>query len=110
MKSRISLGTENPAYFRRLYQAFRELGRTVFLLQYISDIQLREQITANTNKVGAYNGFSKWVFFGGEGILAVNDPEEQEKRIQYLEALRATGWMNALLARFITLPLVWRFS
>ncbi|MGC5328636.1 Tn3 family transposase [Brevibacillus sp. SYSU BS000544] len=70
----------------RLYQAFRELGRvvrTVFLLKYISDIKLREQITASTNKVEAYNGFSKWLFFGGDGVIAENDPEEQEKRIKY---------------------------
>ncbi|MBR8841076.1 MAG: Tn3 family transposase, partial [Stigonema ocellatum SAG 48.90 = DSM 106950] len=36
----------------RLYQAFRELGqvvRTIFLLQYISDRGLRQQITACTN-------------------------------------------------------------
>jgi TnpA family transposase len=70
----------------RLYQAFRELGRvvrTIFLLGYISDMALREQITATTNKVEAYNGFSKWLFFGGEGIIADNDPEEQEKVIKY---------------------------
>ena len=70
----------------RLYQAFRELGRvvrTLFLLDYISDIELREQITATTNKVEAYNGFSKWLFFGGDGVIADNDPEEQEKVIKY---------------------------
>jgi len=70
----------------RLYQAFRELGRvvrTVFLLQYLSDPQLRQQITDRTNKVEAYNGFAKWLFFGGEGIIAENDPEEQEKMIKY---------------------------
>ena len=70
----------------RLYQAFRELGwivRTVFLLKYISDIKLREQIGASTNKVVAYNGFSKWLFFGGDGVISENDPEEQEKRIKY---------------------------
>lgn len=70
----------------RLYQAFQELGRvvrTVFLLQYISDLKLRQQITAATNKVESYNGFSKWFFFGGEGIIANNDPEEQEKIIKY---------------------------
>src|SRR5438445_13859837 len=70
----------------RLYQAFRELGRvvrTVFLLRYISDRELREQIQATTNKVEAYNGFAKWFFFGGEGVIAENDPEEQEKRIKY---------------------------
>ena len=76
----------NNSHKNRLYRAFRELGRvvrTVFLLKYISDIQLREQITATTNKVESYNGFTKWVFFGGEGVVAENDPEEQEKRIKY---------------------------
>lgn len=66
----------------RLYKAFQEVGRvirTIFLLQYISDSQLRQQITAATNKAESYNGFSKWFFFGGEGIIGYNDPEEQEK-------------------------------
>jgi TnpA family transposase len=46
----------------RLYQAFRELGRvvrTVFLLEYLSDPQMRQSITERTNKVEAYNGFAK---------------------------------------------------
>ncbi len=70
----------------RLYQAFRELGRvirTVFLLQYISEKELREQITAATNKVEDYHRFSKWFFFGGEGIIATNEPEQQQKLIKY---------------------------
>jgi len=44
----------------KLYQAFRELGRvirTIFLLQFISDQKLRQQITAMTNKVEAYMAF-----------------------------------------------------
>jgi TnpA family transposase len=76
----------NDSRKNRLYQAFRELGRvvrTVFLLQYLSDPHLRQQITDRTNKVEAYNGFAKWLFFGGEGIIAENDPEEQEKMIKY---------------------------
>jgi TnpA family transposase len=52
-------------------------------LEYISDMELRQQITATTNKAEAYNGFSKWLFFGGEGIITDNDPEEQEKAIKY---------------------------
>lgn len=70
----------------RLYQAFCELGaavRTLFLLQYISNQELREQITASTNKVESYNKFSKYFFFGGEGVIADNDPVEQEKAIKY---------------------------
>lgn len=60
-----ALCLSNYSRKNRLYQAFRDLGRvvrTVFLLQYISDIQLRQQITACTNKVEAYNGFSQWLF------------------------------------------------
>ena len=56
----------------RLYQAFRELGRvirTIFLLRYISDMKLREQITASTNKVEAYNGFQNGYSLVGMGLL-----------------------------------------
>jgi TnpA family transposase len=84
----------------RLYQAFQELGRvvrTVFLLRYISDLQLRQQITAVTNKVEAYHGFSKWFFFGGEGVIANNDPEEQEKIIKYNDLIaNAVVFHNAV--------------
>ena len=72
----------------RLYQAFRELGqvvRTIFLLQYISDRGLRQQITACTNIVEGYNHFLDWLFFGKDGIITENDPEEQEKRVKYLD-------------------------
>jgi TnpA family transposase len=71
----------------RLYQAFRELGRvvrTIFLLQYISDRGLRRIITASTNQVEAFQGFLDWVFFGKDGVITENDPEEQEKRVKYL--------------------------
>ena len=76
----------NYSHKNRLYQAFQELGRvvrTVFLLLYISDIKMRSLITATTNKVESYNGFSKWFGFGGFGIIAHNDPIEQEKIIKY---------------------------
>ncbi|BAQ60918.1 mobile element protein [Geminocystis sp. NIES-3708] len=86
--SSVSLLRKLSNYSRknRLYKAFRELGRvirTIFLLEYISDLELRQQITAATNKVEAYNGFSKWLFFGGDKIIATNDREEMEKRIKY---------------------------
>jgi TnpA family transposase len=76
----------NYSHKNKLYQAFRELGRvirTIFLLKYISDIEMRQQITSTTNKVESYNSFSKYFSFGGEGIISENDPEEQEKRIKY---------------------------
>lgn len=35
------------------------------------------------NKVEVYNGFVKWNFFGGEGVIVDNDLEEQEKMVKY---------------------------
>ena len=70
----------------RLYKAFQELGRVIrtqFLLEYISDIDLRETITSTTNKVEAYNGLSEWVSFAGNALVASNDPDEMEKSIKY---------------------------
>lgn len=74
----------------RLFYAFRELGmavRTIFLLKYIIDMNLRQRITANTNKIEAYNGFIDWIRFGGDGIITSNNSVEQEKRVKYAEVV-----------------------
>lgn len=52
------------------------------MLRYVSEPALREEITAATNKVEAYNGFSAWLMFGGE-VIGRNDPAEQEKIIKF---------------------------
>ncbi|MGU8559755.1 Tn3 family transposase [Clostridium perfringens] len=80
----------NNSRKNKLYKAFRELGnviRTLYLLEFISNVELREKITESTNKVEAYNWFLKWFFFGGEGIIGENDPDEQNKIIKYNELL-----------------------
>ena len=72
----------------RLYQAFQELGkvvRTMFLLEYISNVRMRREITAITNVVEKYHHFLDWVFFGKQGAITENDPIEQEKRLKYLD-------------------------
>jgi TnpA family transposase len=54
-----------------LYRAFRELGRverTLFLLRYISNTEVRRVIRAETTKIEAYNDFLDWVCFGGAGL------------------------------------------
>ena len=75
-------------YSRRnkLYLAFKELGkaiRTLFLLRYIDEIELRKTIQSATNKSEEFNGFIKWLFFGGEGIIAENVRHEQRKIVKY---------------------------
>jgi len=70
----------------KLYFAFRELGRavrTIFLLNYIGDAELRRTIQAATNKSEAFNGFAQWVAFGGGGVITENDRDEQRKVIKY---------------------------
>lgn len=69
----------------KIYRAFRELGRavrTMVLLRYISQPSLRQHISKATNMVESFNRFSKWLNFGNHGVIAENDPEEQEKAIK----------------------------
>ena len=70
----------------RLYRAFQELGyviRTHFLLEYISNVELRETITATTNKVEQYNQLCDWSSFGSLELVASNDEDEMEKAVKY---------------------------
>ena len=55
----------------------------MFLLRYIDDVEIRKTIHAATNKSEEFNGFVKWVFFGGEGIIAENVLHEQRKIVKY---------------------------
>jgi TnpA family transposase len=66
--------------------AFRELGRvvrTIFLLRYLSDPELRRMIHAATNKSEAFNKFAHWVLFGGDGVITEGVRDEQRKIIKY---------------------------
>ncbi len=78
------LGSHNRK--NKLYRAFRELGRvlrTLFLLRYISETDLRRTIRAETTKVESFNDFLDWVSFGGP-VTKSGDPVEQNKRIKYM--------------------------
>ncbi|WP_255992060.1 Tn3 family transposase [Chitinolyticbacter albus] len=69
----------------KLYAAAQLLGnvvRTGFLLEWIGSRELRQEVTANTNKIESYNGFAKWLSFGGD-VIPVNEPNEQQKRLRY---------------------------
>ena len=71
----------------KLYLAFRELGRverTLFLLRYVSESELRQSIRAETTKVESYNDFLDWIGFGGP-IIKSGDPEEQLKQVKYMD-------------------------
>lgn len=71
----------------RLYRAFRELGRvvrTLFLLRFVSEGDLRQSIRAETTKIESYNDFLDWIGFGGP-VLKSGDPVEQLKQVKYMD-------------------------
>ncbi|GAA2076147.1 Tn3 family transposase [Actinomadura alba] len=92
------------------YIAFREVGRvirTVQLLRYLSDAPLRRRVTAATNKVESFNRFSQWIGFGNRGVIADNDPVEQEKAMKFNALLtNAVIFHNALDIAEITRQLL----
>lgn len=70
----------------KLYFALRELGyvvRTSFLLDYLSDVELRRTIQAATNKSERFNQFVQWVAFGGGALASEGIRDEQRKFIKY---------------------------
>ncbi|MFF4456651.1 Tn3 family transposase [Streptomyces goshikiensis] len=82
------------------YAAFRKVGRvirTVQLLRYLTDAPLRRRVTAATNKVESFNRFSQWIGFGNHGVIADNDPVEQERAMKFNALLtNAVIFHNAL--------------
>jgi hypothetical protein len=68
-------------------EPFLDLALEVAVAQvtdsYLSDAPLRRRVTAATNEVESFNRFSQWVGFGNQGVLADNDPIEQEKAMKF---------------------------
>ena len=78
------LGTQSRK--NKLYFATKELGkavRTLFLLKYIDDGDVRKMIGAATNKSEQFNAFVKWIFFGNDRVIAENVVYEQQKLVKY---------------------------
>lgn len=87
-------GTKNRK--NKLYFAFRELGRvvrTMYLLEYITDVDLRKTVQAATCKSEEFNEFARWLFFANGGKISANLKHEQSKIVKY----------NHLLANFAIL-------
>ncbi len=64
----------------KLYTAIKEFGKIIktdFLLTYIDDVELRQRIEKQLNKIEASNRFSKPVFFGNNAEFMFASQEEQ---------------------------------
>ncbi len=57
--------------------------RTLFLLRYISEVEFRQTIRAETTKIESCNAFPDWIGFGGS-VIKSGDPVEQNKQIKYM--------------------------
>nr|WP_272918594.1 Tn3 family transposase [Streptomyces sp. HUCO-GS316] len=65
-------------------------------MRYLTDAPLRRRVTAATNKVESFNRFSQGVGFGNRGVIADNDPVEQEKTMKFALLTNAVIFHNAL--------------
>ena len=101
----------------KLYFAFRELGRverTIFLLNYINDPEMRRMIQAATCKSEEFNQFIAWIRFGGGGVISDNMRPNQRKIIRFNHLLAnmlvfhtvayQTKAINKLRAQGIEIP------
>jgi TnpA family transposase len=87
--------------------ALRELGkleRTLFLLQYIQDVELRRRIHVGLNKGEARNALAKAVFFNRLGELRDRTHENQRHRASGLNLVVAVIvlWNTVYLERAVT--------
>jgi TnpA family transposase len=63
------------------YKALIELGKvekTIFLCEYLSDINLRYEIGEGLNVVERWNGVNDFIRYGRQGVFASNNREDQE--------------------------------
>ena len=76
LKRLSSYSKQNP-----LYKAIKETGRiykTIFLLKYYDEVNLRQRIEKQLNRIELSHHFAKTVFFGNNQELKYATKEEQE--------------------------------
>lgn len=64
-----------------LYKALKEFGKiikSIYILTYCNDVELRQDVQKNLNRIELSNKFSNAVFFDNDQEFKVGTPEEQE--------------------------------
>jgi TnpA family transposase len=107
----LRLGTEDAdAILRRFtrggvqhstYQAMVELDKaykTIFLCQYLNDINLRREIHEGLNVIENWNSANSFIFYGKGSEIATNRHEDQEVTMLCLHLLQlCLVYVNTLL-------------
>lgn len=87
------------------YQAIMELGRaikTIFLCQYLSSRELRQEINEGLNVVENWHSANDFVFFGKQAEMASNNMEQHELSMLCLQlGQNSMGFINTLIIQRI---------
>jgi len=73
------------------YKALIELGKvekTIFLCNYLSSLELRQEIQNGLNVIENWNGTNDFIFYGRRGRFETNDPQDMEISMLSLHLLQ----------------------
>jgi hypothetical protein len=62
-----------------LFASWGRAVRSMLLLRYLSDLELRHVINTATTKSERFNKFVEWVAFGGDSVIAEKCPRRAEE-------------------------------
>ena len=83
------------------YRALSELGRavkTVFLCEYLSSLELRQEVHEGLNTIESWNAANSFIFYGKGGEVAANRLEKQEVSVLSLHLLQLSlVYVNTLM-------------
>ncbi|MBL4761319.1 MAG: Tn3 family transposase [Gammaproteobacteria bacterium] len=71
-----SYARKNPLY--KGLQEFGKITKTIYILSYCNDLELRQDVQKNLGRIELSNKFSHAVFFDNDQEFQVGSPEEQE--------------------------------
>ncbi len=96
------------------YQGLCELGRvikTLFLCEYLSDPQLRQEIQEALNVIEQWNSVNGFIFHGKGGELLSNRPEDQEIALLSLHLIQVSlALVNTLMLQEVLAEDKWKAS
>jgi TnpA family transposase len=83
------------------YRALSELGRavkTIFLCEYLSSLELRQEVHEGLNVIESWNSANSFIFYGKGGEVASNRLDEQEVSVLALHLLQLSlVYVNTLM-------------
>jgi TnpA family transposase len=88
----------------RAIQAYGRLRKTMFLLKYMEDVDLRKRINRQLNKGEELHALRKFLFFANEGNVRKHQPEGQTEQALCLNLLAdaVIAWNTVQYEKILT--------